>query len=585
MKMRKGTSTLSRFTSLLTAVAFLISTPAALLAQSAGGMLRLYVDPNTHIVYTVPGRNRVLLTEVPTGAASTRALQDQQAKTQQQLDQTQQQVNALAEKNQQLEVTNADLTRQMAQVTPAWRDYIENFQDKFRIGALFYADYRFYTHAGFQPQELTQLTNPGPGNNSYNSFDVTRTYMNMYFFPTKDFTLRLTPNMYKTIGGSASTTASKVGTSTAFGSNLDGNLGVRMKYAYIQYNTLWDKLDVPALKGGTVAFGELPNPLVGWEEDLYGFRYVNLTPWNYMSLSSTYNGIVMEGPIKFGEKTYFEYGFGAYNNASFHSYEQTDTKQAMVRGTLYPFGATWRFQGLGLTGFYNYGYGNTAPDAADLPTNFKSGNGHLERIAALLHYTGEQFGLAGEFDYGVNALTIQQLTSGSAPGDLYGFPTGKQVTTGTFAGNTCTTATSCYNPASGYGAQTGAWTALLNNGKARQIGADLFGHVHIPGTPFTPFGMLQWWQPNDKVPNDPLDFLRFVAGVSYQYNEFLRFAVDSQNVLFYHNQHSMTVAELEKFNYLPGSKLNGILLPKTGSITDLVPWDTHSIFLNMEFSY
>ena len=36
----------------------------------------------------------------------------------------------------------------------------------------------------------------------------------------------------------------------------------------------------------------------------------------------------------------------------------------MARVSVYPFGSTWRFQGLGLTGFYNYGYGNTAPDTA-----------------------------------------------------------------------------------------------------------------------------------------------------------------------------------------------------------------------------
>ena len=42
---------------------------------------------------------------------------------------------------------------------------------------------------------------------------------------------------------------------------------------------------------------------------------------------------------------------------------------------------------------------------------------------------------------------------------------------------------------------------------------------------------------------------------------------------------------------MPGSKFNGWFLPKTipaslgGKIPDLVPRDTHSIFLNMEFAY
>ena len=104
------------------------------------------------------------------------------------------------------------------------------------LGAVFFGDYRFYTNTGFQPQEMTQLTNPGPGNNNYNSFDITRTYLNFFFFPTKDWTLRITPNMYKTIGSSNV----KIGQTTGFGSNLDGNLGVRMKYANLAYSGLWD---------------------------------------------------------------------------------------------------------------------------------------------------------------------------------------------------------------------------------------------------------------------------------------------------------------------------------------------------------
>ncbi|MGH9829648.1 MAG: hypothetical protein ACREDR_41045, partial [Blastocatellia bacterium] len=99
------------------------------------------------------------------------------------------------------------------------------------------------------------------------------------------------------------------------------------------------------------------------------------------------------------------------------------------------------------------------------------------------------------------------------------------------------------------------------------------------------FGMYQWFMPNDKANPDPLDFQRFIAGVSYQYNEYLRFAVDSQNVLFYHNQQADSVSSLRQFNYVPGASLNGRLLPKTGSIPFLVPRDTHSIFLNAEFNY
>jgi hypothetical protein len=117
-----------------------------------------------------------------------------------------------------------------------------------------------------------------------------------------------------------------------------------------------------------------------------------------------------------------------------------------------------------------------------------------------------------------------------------------------------------------WGPQTAAYTAILNNGRAREIGADFLGHYHIPGTRLTAFGMFQWFLPNDNVNTDPLDFQRFVVGLSYTYNEYLRFALDSQNLLFYHNQLSMPVSYLKGVGYVPGSKLNGQSVPKTGSI-------------------
>jgi hypothetical protein len=560
------------------------------LAQSADASdstITLYVDPATHVVYTVPARGRRLLTIVPASALPSRNLEERQNETDQKVDQDRARIAELMEENRLLETSSDNLNKQVSEIKPAWSDYVSNFQDKFRVGTLLYGDYRFYTHTGFQPQELTQLNNPGPWNNNWNSFDITRTYLNFYFFPTKDWTVRLTPNMYKTIGSSND----KVGQNTGFGSNLDGNLALRMKYANLQYSGLWQKLDVPALADGKVTMGEIANPFVGWEEDLYGYRFVNLTPWNYLSLSSTQLGLSMEGSIKpFSDgKSYADYGLGVYDNSSFHAFEQTDTKQVMGRLSVYPFGNNWRFQGLGLTGFYDYGYGNTTPDTASIPTVLKGPNAHISRIAALMHYTAEQWGLAGEFDYGNNAFSSSNLFSGSGPADEFGTATGTAVTSsppGGFFGNSCTSAAPCYNPASGFGTQTAAWNALLNNGQARQIGFDTFGHYHIPNTRLTAFGMYQWFMPNDKVePVDPLDFERFVVGVSYQYNEFLRFALDSQNTLFYHNQLAMTVPQLEKYNYVPGASLNGRKLPKTGFIPNLVPFDTHSIFLNVEFNY
>lgn len=551
--------------------------------STAPQLTTLWVDKKTGQVFIRPGRGRVPMSfGAPVDAATIEQQVEQKTNARVQ--------DAVARERAEQQARSAELAKKVDDMQPAWHSYMANWQDEFHIGALLYGDYRFYTHTGFQPQELTQLQNPGVGNNSYNSFDITRTYLNFFFFPTPDWTLRLTPNMYKTVGSAPNDAVGRV---SGYGSNLDGNIGVRMKYSYLQYSDLWR--NVPDLKGGTVSIGEIPNPLVAWEEDLYGYRFVNLTPWNYLSLSSTQLGLSMEGPVHlFGsEATYLDYGVGVYDNASFHAFENTDTKQVMGRLTAYPFGADWRFQGLGITGFYNYGYGNTTPDAENLPTPLKGSNARIERLAALLHYSATRWNLAGEFDWGENAFSLGNMFSGSGPADAFGTPTGPAITSGApraqlITGNPgCSATKPCYSAFDGFGPQTAVYRAILQNGRERNLGIDFFGHYQIPDTKLSLFGMFQWFMPNTNVSNNPLDFQRFIVGVAYQYNEYLRFALDSQNVIFYHNQSGMSVARAAKYNYAPGQTFNGRLTPSNPSfvIPDMVPRDTHSIFLNAEFAY
>jgi hypothetical protein len=163
--------------------------------------------------------------------------------------------------------------------------------------------------------------------------------------------------------------------------------------------------------------------------------------------------------------------------------------------------------------------------------------------------------LAGEFDYGYNAFSAGNLFSGSGPADEFG------VATTSFAPFTAMT------------------NAILNNGQAQQIGFDFFGHYHIPHTPLTLFGMFQWLQPNTNVALDPLDFQRWVLGVSYQYNEYLRFALDSQNLSYYHGQFAFPVSEAKELGWTAPTGFKGSTVPSA------VPWDTHAIFANVEFSY
>ncbi len=530
------------------AAALALGSAAPARAQSSSSstpMLKLYVDPVTGQVFTRPGKGRALLTEVPVSTLDTSAIERKvEQKTQAQLDANKQQIQQLVQQNAQLQQSNLDLQRQVAEIKPAWRSYIDNFQDKFRVGALVYADYRLYTHTGFQPQELTQINNPGPQNNIFNSFDISRTYLNFYFFPTDGLTVRITPNIYRAIGNGSTAV---IGHGTQFSSNLDGNLNFRLKYAYVQYSKLFDWCE--PLKGDTISGGMIPNPLVAWEEDLWGFRYVTLTPWNYLSLSSTQVGMSVQGPVKFNELQYADYDVGVYDNAKFSQYEQTNTKQFMSRISIYPFGAKWRFDGLGLTWFFDYGYGNVAPDFEGTTPFFQAPQAHIMRQAFLAHYTAENWGVIFEYDWGHNAFSSSNLFSGSGPSTAAGSP---YIAFNTMA------------------------TGFLNNGKSAQDGFDLMGHYHIPRTPFTVFGLWEMFHPNTKVQSNPLDFQRWVVGVQWQISEYLRLALDSQNFNYYRGQESVSSAYVNTFAPV-------FTTPTT--ITNAVPVDTHSIFLNLEFSY
>lgn len=546
-----------------------------------------YIDRSTGQVFMRPGRNRTPLKI--TGDINQDAITQQvEQKVEQKTDEKVR--AAVAQSEAQQASDTAALTKKVSAMQPAWQNYLNNFQNKFRLGALAYLDYAYYTHTGYGPYFLENLNAPGVGNNGYNSFDVNRVYLNAYFTPTEHTTFRLTPELYRAVGSAG---PDKLGTKTGVASNLDGELNMRVKYAFLQYTNLFP--DNPQLKGGGVVFGAQPNPFVTWEEDFDEFRYVYLSPWNFLGLSSSQIGLRFAGPIKGqqGEVTYAEYGLGAFDNGNFNNGEQANTKQVIGRLTAYPFGAHWRYDGLGFTGFYDYGYGNVAPDSNSLPTPLKGSNAHFDRIAALVHYAAEQWNILGEFDYGNNAFSLASLYRGSGPDDAFGTPTGTPFESGTQFGNKCTKALPCYNVVGTYGPQVAAYQAFLNNGRTRQLGLDFLGRYHIPDTKLTLFGLFQWFLPNDNVPENPLDFERFVAGISYQFNPFVRIALDSQNLLFYHGNFGLPVSSLTPFNYIPGSKFNGQLLPGNPKhpsslgtiIPNLVPRDIHSIFLNLEFAY
>jgi hypothetical protein len=91
--------------------------------------------------------------------------------------------------------------------------------------------------------------------------------------------------------------------------------------------------------------------------------------------------------------------------------------------------------------------------------------------------------------------------------------------------------------------------------------------------------MFEEFLPNDLIREDPLDFQRYVAGLSYQYNEYLRFALDTQALMFYHSQFPFPVSYAKTFGFTSPKGF------KATAIDNPVPRDTQAVFLNAEFSY
>src|ERR1700730_2743199 len=172
---------------------------AAQMARAQGMPVELWVDTRTHQVFTEPGRHmgRRHLPGTITEDQLNREVEEKvQEKTQAMQGQMVQQQSVNASLAQQ----NAALNQQVAKMKPDWKSYAQGFAQNIYIGTVFYGDYAFYTHTAFGPSFIDSQNQPGQGNNNYNSFDITRTYINFLFTPTDYLLFRFTPDIYRTVG-------------------------------------------------------------------------------------------------------------------------------------------------------------------------------------------------------------------------------------------------------------------------------------------------------------------------------------------------------------------------------------------------
>jgi hypothetical protein len=466
------------------------------------------LDQMQHALDAQQQQIRNLQQDLQSKDAEIQQLQQQSSQTQQKADaaaaqanQQQQSVEAVQRDMSDLKSTTAsavvsvqDTQKRVGTLEQADKKLSDLAHGKIKVGATFYGNFSHYNDAGFGPafQDLptTQLA---PGNSGLNVFEVTRAYLNLFYTPSDEVTLRITPDIYRT---------------------SDGSLTYRLKYAFVDFQKIFgDGL----FKKSKLTFGQTQQPLTDWEEGLSGYRYAYLTPWNYLSLSSTYVGAKLHGPIEMNGKEYLDYDIGVFTTASFHATETNDKKQVMGRLTFYPFGTTSDRTGLGFTVFEDYGYNTKLPSQKSTPLN---------RLAVVAHYQTHDKGyqIAFEYQLGRNATSKGNLFSG-------------------------------VGPASGDPFDTLAGT-VLSGDRTRQQGFDVYGHARLGHSRFSLWGLFQDFQPNTNfqpsslsLKDNPLDFERTVGGISYKVTDHFDFAFGDQN---FHWKHPQGV--------VPGGDTNAIVI-------------------------
>ncbi len=201
---------------------------------------------------------------------------------------------------------------QPAQAPPQDSDF-----PKVSVGVLSYLQYS------------AELQNRG----DFNSFDVTRGYINVIGDLTKNVRFRITPDVRRLGDGS-----------------LAGSVVLRLKFAYAEFNDV--------LPRSWIRFGLHQTPWLDFEEGINRYRVQG-------TMYSEREGII-PGSSDFGigfltrfPKDYVEIQAGVYNGEGFTRPEVDKAKSVQIRTTVRPFPGSDVIKGLRLSGFYDLGWYET----------------------------------------------------------------------------------------------------------------------------------------------------------------------------------------------------------------------------------
>jgi hypothetical protein len=216
-----------------------------------------------------------------------------------------------------------------AQITPAAGYTPPDDTPSIKVGVTLYTDYTY--------QQSPQMTDADGNVINPNSFNVTRSYINITGNLSHIVAFRITPDVVRESGLVSLGTGSSVS---------NDSLVFRIKYAFAQFN-----LDDWMPKGTWVRLGIQQTPLLDYEEGIYRYRFQGTT---FTEREGFYNSADAGASFHLNfPSNYGEVHAGFYNGEGYARPEVNDQKAFEIRGTVRPFAHNAPLlRGLRVTGFY-----------------------------------------------------------------------------------------------------------------------------------------------------------------------------------------------------------------------------------------
>lgn len=215
-----------------------------------------------------------------------------------------------------------------AQVTPAGGYTPPDDTPSVKVGVTLFADYTY--------QDTPTGTDADGNTIHQNSFNVSRTYINVTGNISHLFSFRITPDI----------TRQTLTTTTDAKLSTDGSLTFRLKYAYGQLN-----LDDWVGAGSWVRMGEHQTPYIDYNEGIYRYRFqgtIFVDREGFLTSSDLGLSARYSFPGSYGDLH-----LGVYNGDGYTKAESNNQKSFQVRVSVRPAPMTPILKGLRLTGFYD----------------------------------------------------------------------------------------------------------------------------------------------------------------------------------------------------------------------------------------